>query len=127
MPQYKPSKYRSDKELRAMNEDRSGSLLDFIEAFTDRFPGCVDEYETLLTENRIWKQRLVDVGVVSAERAKALGFTGPMLRGSGVERDGRKKQPYAGYDRVEIGVPEGTNGDYNYDYMVRNRKQREVR
>jgi len=125
MPQYKPSKYRSDKELRAMNEDRSGSLLDFIEAFTDRFPGCVDEYETLLTENRIWKQRLVDVGVVSAERAKALGFTGPMLRGSGVEWDVRKKQPYAVYDRVEFDVPVGTNGDCYDRYLVRIQEMRE--
>ncbi len=125
MPQYQPSKYRSEKELRAMNEDRSGSLLDFIEAFTERFPKCVDEYETLLTENRIWKQRLVDVGVVSAERAMALGFTGPMLRGSGVEWDVRKKQPYAVYDRVEFDVPVGTNGDCYDRYLVRIQEMRE--
>jgi len=125
MPNYQPSKYRSDKELRAMNEDRSGSLLDFIEAFTERFPKCVDEYETLLTENRIWKQRLVDVGVVSAERALALGFTGPMLRGSGVEWDVRKKQPYAVYDRVEFDVPVGTNGDCYDRYLVRIQEMRE--
>jgi len=125
MPKYQPSKYRSDKELRAMNEDRSGSLLDFIEAFTERFPKCVDEYEELLTENRIWKQRLVDVGVVSAERAKALGFTGPMLRGSGVEWDVRKKQPYAVYDRVEFDIPIGTNGDCYDRYLVRIQEMRE--
>ncbi|HLS16216.1 MAG TPA: NADH-quinone oxidoreductase subunit D [Paenalcaligenes sp.] len=125
MPKYQPSKYRSEKELRAMNEDRSGSLLDFIEAFTERFPKCVDEYETLLTENRIWKQRLVDVGVVSAERAMALGFTGPMLRGSGVEWDVRKKQPYAVYDRVEFDVPVGTNGDCYDRYLVRIQEMRE--
>ena len=70
-----------------MNDARSGSLLDFIEDFTNRFPGCVDEYETLLTDNRIWKQRLVGIGVVDPDRAKALGFTGPMLRGSGVAWD----------------------------------------
>ncbi|HLR29092.1 MAG TPA: NADH-quinone oxidoreductase subunit D [Paenalcaligenes sp.] len=125
MPNYQPSKYRSEKELHAMNEDRSGSLLDFIEAFTERFPKCVDEYETLLTENRIWKQRLVDVGVVSAERALALGFTGPMLRGSGVEWDVRKKQPYAVYDRVEFDVPVGTNGDCYDRYLVRIQEMRE--
>src|SRR5690625_7251673 len=79
MPQYQPSKYRSDKELRAMNEDRSGSLLDFIEAFTERLPKCVDEYETLLTENRIWNQRLVYVGVVSAVGSELSGFVGAVL------------------------------------------------
>ena len=94
MPQYgDTSKYRGDKEVRAMNDARSGSLLDFIEDFTNRFPGCVDEYETLLTDNRIWKQRLVGIGVVDPDRAKALGFTGPMLRGSGVAWDLRKTQP----------------------------------
>ena len=61
---------------REMNENRQGSLLDFIEDFTERFPKCVDDYETLLTENRIWKQRTVGIGVVSPERALALGFTG---------------------------------------------------
>ena len=88
MPQYgDTSKYRGEKEMRVMNDARSGSLLDFIEDFTNRFPACVDEYETLLTDNRIWKQRLVGIGVVDPERAKALGFTGPMLRGSGVAWD----------------------------------------
>src|SRR3546814_20862041 len=86
----------------AINEARSGSLLDFIEDCTNRFPNCVDEYETLLTDNRIWKQRLVDVGVVSPERAKALGFTGPMLRGSGIEWDLRRHQPYEVYDRLDF-------------------------
>ncbi len=62
------------------------------------FHKCVDEYETLLTDNRIWKQRTVGIGVVSTERALQLGFTGPMLRGSGVAWDLRKKQPYEVYD-----------------------------
>ena len=93
MPQYKPSKWHSKKEVDKMNENRSGSMLDFIEDFTNRFPGYVDEYETLLTDNRIWKQRLVDIGIVTPERALQLGFTGPMLRGSGIEWDLRKKQP----------------------------------
>lgn len=125
MPQYKANKYRSDKELKAMNDARSGSLLDFIEDFTNRFPACVDEYETLLTDNRIWKQRLVGVGVVDPDRAKALGFTGPMLRGSGVEWDLRKMQPYEVYDRVEFDIPVGTNGDSYDRYLVRIAEMRE--
>ncbi|MDV2115391.1 NADH-quinone oxidoreductase subunit D [Alcaligenes faecalis] len=125
MPQYKANKYRSDKELKAMNEARSGSLLDFIEDFTNRFPTCVDEYETLLTDNRIWKQRLVGVGVVDPDRAKALGFTGPMLRGSGVEWDLRKMQPYEVYDRVEFDIPVGRNGDSYDRYLVRIAEMRE--
>ena len=93
MPQYQPSKIHNEKKTKALNENRQGSLLDFIEDFTVRFPTYVDEYETLLTDNRIWKQRLVGIGVVSPDRAMALGFTGPMLRGSGVEWDLRRKQP----------------------------------
>ncbi|WP_298013752.1 NADH-quinone oxidoreductase subunit D [uncultured Castellaniella sp.] len=125
MPQYKGSKYRSDKETRAMNESRSGSLLDFIEDFTNRFPACVDEYEVLLTENRIWKQRLVDIGVVSPERALALGFTGPMLRGSGIEWDLRRKQPYEVYDKLEFDIPVGKNGDCYDRYLCRIAEMRE--
>jgi NADH-quinone oxidoreductase subunit D len=125
MPQYKPSKYRSDKEMRVMNEARQGSLLDFIEDFTDRFPNCVDEYETLLTDNRIWKQRLVDIGVVSPERALALGFTGPMLRGSGIEWDLRRKQPYEVYDRMDFEIPVGVNGDCYDRYLCRIAEMRE--
>ena len=84
MPQYKASKVRNAKSLEAMNSNRQGSLLDFIEDFTRRFPGYVDEYETLLTDNRIWKQRTVGIGVLTPERALNLGMTGPMLRGSGI-------------------------------------------
>jgi NADH-quinone oxidoreductase subunit D len=119
------SKYRGEKELQAMNEARSGSLLDFIEDFTHRFPGCVDEYETLLTDNRIWKQRLVGIGVVDAERAKALGFTGPMLRGSGVAWDLRKMQPYEVYDLLDFDIPVGVNGDCYDRYLVRVAEMRE--
>jgi len=120
MPQYgDSSKFRGDKEMRVMNEARSGSLLDFIEDFTNRFPGCVDEYETLLTDNRIWKQRLVGIGVVDPERAKALGFTGPMLRGSGVAWDLRKTQPYEVYDLLDFDIPVGVNGDCYDRYLVR--------
>jgi NADH-quinone oxidoreductase subunit D len=126
MPQYgASSKYRSEKELKQMNEARSGSLLDFIEDFTNRFPTCVDEYEVLLTDNRIWKQRLVGIGVVSPERAKALGFTGPMLRGSGVEWDLRRMQPYEVYDRMDFDIPVGVNGDCYDRYLVRIAEMRE--
>jgi NADH-quinone oxidoreductase subunit D len=119
MPKYQASKFRSKKELDRMNSIREGSLLDFIEAFTDRFPGCVDEYETLLTDNRIWKQRTVNIGVVSPERAMQLGFSGPMLRGSGVEWDLRKKQPYDVYDRLDFDIPVGRYGDCYDRYLVR--------
>ena len=126
MPKYDGgNKYRSEKELKVMNEARSGSLLDFIEDFTNRFPACVDEYETLLTDNRIWKQRLVDVGIVSPELAKAMGFTGPMLRGSGIEWDIRKNEPYEVYDRMEFDVPVGTNGDCYDRYLCRIAEMRE--
>ena len=126
MPQYgEGSKYRGASELRAMNEARSGSLLDFIEDFANRFPACVDEYETLLTDNRIWKQRLVGIGVVDPDRAKALGFTGPMLRGSGVEWDLRRTQPYEVYDRLDFDIPVGVNGDCYDRYLVRIGEMRE--
>ncbi len=119
MPQYQASKIHTDKQTQIRNQNREGSLLDFIEDFTNRFPVYVDEYETLLTDNRIWKQRLVDIGIVSPERAKALGFTGPMLRGSGVEWDLRKKQPYEVYDRLDFDIPVGVNGDCYDRYLVR--------
>ena len=119
MPQYQASKIHNEKSTKILNENRSGSLLDFIEDFTNRFPTYVDEYETLLTDNRIWKQRLVGIGVVSPERAMALGFTGPMLRGSGVEWDLRKKQPYEVYDRMDFDIPVGVSGDCYDRYLVR--------
>jgi NADH-quinone oxidoreductase subunit D len=119
MPRYEASKFRSESDLKALNRNRQGSLLDFIEDFTERFPKCVDDYETLLTENRIWKQRTVGIGVVSPERARALGFSGPMLRGSGIAWDLRKKQPYEVYDRLEFDIPIGKNGDTYDRYLVR--------
>jgi len=125
MAQYDPSKYRNKKDLKFLNDNRSGSLLDFIEDFTNRFPKYVDEYETLLTDNRIWKQRLVDIGIVSPERALQLGFTGPMLRGSGIEWDLRKKQPYEVYDKVDFDVPVGTNGDSYDRYLIRMEEMRQ--
>lgn len=126
MPKHQiDSKYRSIREMKRLNENREGSLLDFIEDFTKRFPKCIDEYETLLTDNRIWKQRLVGIGVVEPERAKALGFSGVMLRGSGVEWDLRRKQPYEVYDRLEFNVPVGVNGDSYDRYLVRIAEMRE--
>jgi NADH-quinone oxidoreductase subunit D len=125
MPQYQVSKYKNEARIRELNANRQGSCLDFIEDFTERFPKCVDDYETLLTENRIWKQRTVGIGVVSAERALALGFSGPMLRGSGVEWDLRKKQPYEVYDRLEFDIPVGVNGDCYDRYLVRIEEMRQ--
>ena len=125
MPQYEVSKIHNERAIKRMNENRQGSLLDFIEDFTTRFPTYVDEYETLLTDNRIWKQRTVGIGVVSPERALALGFTGPMLRGSGVEWDLRKKQPYEVYDQLDFAIPVGVKGDCYDRYLVRIEEMRQ--
>ncbi|ARI66221.1 NADH-quinone oxidoreductase subunit D [Coxiella burnetii] len=125
MPKYKPSRWHNEKAVKKMNEAREGSLLDFIWDFTARFPNLIDEYESLLTDNRIWKQRTVGIGVVSAERALQLGFTGPMLRASGVEWDLRKKQPYAAYDRVDFDIPIGREGDCYDRYLVRIEEMRQ--
>ena len=125
MPQYKPSKVRSAKKVDELNKNRQGSVLDFIDDFVARFPKYVDEYETLLTDNRIWKQRLVGVGVVTPERALSMGFTGPMLRGSGIAWDLRKKQPYEVYDRLDFDIPVGKNGDCYDRYLVRIEEMRQ--
>ncbi|HHO68361.1 MAG TPA: NADH-quinone oxidoreductase subunit D [Gammaproteobacteria bacterium] len=125
MPQYQESRWHDAQAVKRLNETRQGSLLDFLEAFTERFPRCVDEYETLLTDNRIWKQRTVGIGVVSPERALQLGFTGPMLRGSGVAWDLRKKQPYEVYDRMDFDIPVGVNGDCYDRYLVRIEEMRQ--
>jgi NADH-quinone oxidoreductase subunit D len=119
MPQYRVSRIKNEKTVKALNANRQGSLLDYIDDFCRRFPAKVDDYETLLTDNRIWKQRTVGIGVVSPERALNLGFTGPMLRGSGVAWDLRKKQPYDVYADVDFDVPIGTNGDTYDRYLVR--------
>jgi NADH-quinone oxidoreductase subunit D len=126
MPKYEVTHGRNAEQIRKMNENRQGSLLDFIEDFTRRFPGYVDDYETLLTDNRIWKQRLVGIGVVSPERALSLGFTGPMIRGSGIAWDLRKKQPYAAYAKMDFDIPVGTNGDSYDRYLVRVQELREA-
>ncbi|MDC0475731.1 NADH-quinone oxidoreductase subunit D, partial [Methylophilaceae bacterium] len=125
MPQFQPSKKQSSSEIDKLNKNRSGSLLDFIEDFAKRFPTYVDEYETLLTDNRIWKQRTVGIGVVDPDRAVALGMTGPMLRGSGVEWDLRKKQPYETYSELDFKIPVGREGDCYDRYLVRMEEMRE--
>ncbi len=125
MPQLGASKVRSKKSTDKFNEARQGSMLDFIEDFADRFPKCIDDYETLLTDNRIWKQRTVGIGVVRPERALQLGFSGPMLRGSGIAWDVRKKQPYAAYDLVDFDVPVGKEGDSYDRYLVRMEEMRQ--
>jgi len=125
MPRYEASRWRSKATASKMNEARGGTMLDFIEDFTNRFPKMVDEYETLLTDNRIWKQRTVGIGVVTAERAMQLGFTGAMLRGSGVEWDLRKKQPYEVYDQLDFDIPVGTNGDCYDRYLCRVEEMRQ--
>ncbi len=125
MPQYVMNSGRSDKDVKQLNEHRGGSLLDFIDAFVERFPRCIDEYETLLTDNRVWKQRTVGIGVISPERALALGFSGPMLRGSGIAWDLRKKQPYEVYDKIHFDIPVGTAGDCYDRYLVRIEEMRQ--
>lgn len=125
MPQHKKSTVRSQSSVDRLNLNRQGSLLDFLEDFTQRFPKYVDEYETLLTDNRIWKQRLVDIGIVSPERAKAWGFTGPMLRGSGIVWDLRKNQPYEVYEKLDFDIPIGVNGDSYDRYLIRMAEMRE--
>ncbi len=125
MPKYVESRWHNKNDVKKLNAARTGSFLDFLDDFTQRFPGCVDEYETLLTDNRIWKQRTVDIGVVSPERALQLGFTGPMLRGSGIEWDLRRKQPYETYDELDFKVPIGVNGDCYDRYLVRIEEMRQ--
>ena len=125
MPKCKANKFISEKKVKKLNYNREGSLLDFIEDFANRFPSLVDEYETLLTDNRIWKQRTVDIGVVTPERAMQLGFTGPLLRGSGIEWDLRRNQSYEVYDELDFLVPVGVNGDCYDRYLVRIEEMRQ--
>ena len=125
MPKYKSNRFISKSKVKKLNYNREGSLLDFIEDFTERFPSKVDEYETLLTDNRIWKQRTVNIGIVEPERAIELGFTGPMLRGSGVEWDLRRKEPYEVYDLLDFKIPIGLNGDCYDRYLIRVEEMRQ--
>lgn len=125
MPKYNTSKWHNKKQIEELNKNRQGSLLDFLWDFTERFPNSIDELETLLTDNRIWKQRTVDIGIITPERALANGLTGPMLRGSGIAWDLRKKQTYAAYDKVNFDIPVGTNGDCYDRYLVRVEEMRQ--
>jgi|TARA_B110001452_G_scaffold265942_1_gene271624 NADH dehydrogenase (ubiquinone) Fe-S protein 2 len=100
-------------------------LLDDIYSFVIQFSSRIDEIEELLTHNRIWKQRLVDIGVVPLELAKAWGFTGVMLRGSGINWDLRKDRPYEVYDKMSFNIPVGTAGDCYDRYLIRVQEMRE--
>lgn len=125
MPQYKESPWTKGADLKKRNEWRQGSMLDFIEQFCCDFYTRVDEYETLLTDNRIWKQRTVGIGVVTKEQALRLGFSGVMLRGSDIAWDLRKKQPYAAYANMDFDIPVGRNGDCYDRYLVRIEEMRQ--
>jgi|TARA_B110000263_G_scaffold13236_1_gene11080 NADH-quinone oxidoreductase subunit D len=102
-----------------VHQDLPEGLIDDIEEWLSGFGKVVEDIETLLSDNRIFKQRTVDIGVVSPEEALNWGFTGPMLRGSGVAWDLRKSQPYAIYDEVDFDVPVGKNGDCYDRYLLR--------
>ena len=119
MPKYRESPWRKGADLKRSNAWREGSMLDFLQAFSDDFPSKIDEYETLLTDNRIWKQRTVGIGVVPPEKALAWGMTGPMIRGSGIAWDLRKLQPYEVYSKLDFDIPVGVNGDCYDRYLVR--------
>ena len=105
--------------------DLPGALVDDIRAWTGRFPKIIDDIESLLTENRIFKQRTVDIGRATVEEALAWGFSGPMLRGSGLPWDLRKSQPYDGYETYEFDVPVGRNGDCYDRYLCRMEEMRQ--
>jgi NADH-quinone oxidoreductase subunit D len=125
MPQYRESPWHKGGDLKRLNQWREGSMLDYLTEFTNDFPARVDEYELLLTNNRIWKQRTVGIGVVDPEKAQAWGMSGAMLRGSGIAWDLRKKQPYAAYDKMDFDIPVGVNGDCYDRYLVRVEEMRQ--
>jgi len=108
-----------------VHQDMPAGLAEDIYAFAEQFPQRIDDIEILLTENRIFKQRTVDIGVVSAAQAMDWGFSGPMLRGSGVAWDLRKAQPYDVYGEMDFDVPIGKNGDCWDRYLVRLEEMRQ--
>nr|YP_010616500.1 NADH dehydrogenase subunit 7 [Peronosclerospora sorghi]WAU47934.1 NADH dehydrogenase subunit 7 [Peronosclerospora sorghi] len=108
-----------------VNQDLPKGLLNDIYIFCDQFNTRLDEIEEMLTNNRIWKQRLVDIGIVSAKDALNLGFSGVMLRGSGISWDLRKTQPYEIYNQLEFDIPIGTNGDCYDRYLIRIEEMRQ--
>ncbi|HTA66288.1 MAG TPA: NADH-quinone oxidoreductase subunit D, partial [Xanthomonadaceae bacterium] len=125
MSQYRESPWHKGKDLKRINSWREGSMLDYLDAFTADFPSKVDEYEDLLTNNRIWKQRTVGIGVISPELAQQWGMTGVTLRGSGVAWDLRKKQPYAKYAEMDFDIPVGVGGDCYDRYLCRVEEMRQ--
>lgn len=108
-----------------VHQDIPAGMEEDIYKFCEGFAPIIDDVETLVTNNRIWKQRTVDIGVVSADEAQAWGFTGPMLRGSGVAWDLRKSQPYEKYSEVEFDIPVGKHGDCYSRYLVRMEEMRQ--
>jgi len=100
-------------------------MADDIYGFIEQFGARVDDLEILLTENRIFKQRTVDIGVVTGAQALDWGFSGPMLRGSGIPWDLRKAQPYDGYEEMDFDIPIGKNGDCWDRYLVRMEEMRQ--
>ncbi|MGI4807465.1 MAG: NADH-quinone oxidoreductase subunit D [Janthinobacterium lividum] len=108
-----------------VNRDLPDGLTDKIAAWAERFPTFIDELETLLTANRIWKQRTVDIGIMTPEDALAWGFSGPPLRASGVAWDLRKSRPYEMYEQVDFDIPVGRNGDCYDRYLVRMNEMRQ--
>ena len=108
-----------------VHQDLPAGLTDRMAGFIETFPQRLDEIETVLTDNRIWKQRTVDIGVVTPEQAMDWGFSGPMLRGSGIAWDLRKAQPYDVYDRMEFDIPIGKNGDCYDRYLLRMEEMRQ--
>ena len=108
-----------------VHQDLPAGLLEDIDRFCNSFPQVIDDLETLLTDNRILRQRTVDIGVVTREEAYDLGFTGPVLRGSGVPWDLRRAQPYESYDDLDFDIPVGKNGDCFDRYLVRIEEMRQ--
>ena len=108
-----------------VHRDLPAGLLEEVAEFCETFPAIIDDIESLLTENRIFRQRTVDVGIVTKDEAMDWGFSGPMLRGSGVPWDLRKSQPYDVYGRVDFDIPVGKNGDCFDRYLVRVEEMRQ--
>jgi NADH-quinone oxidoreductase subunit D len=108
-----------------VHQDLPAGLLEDISQFIETFPQLIDEIETLLTHNRIFKQRTVDIGIVTPDEAKEWGFSGPMLRGSGIGWDLRKSQPYDVYNRMDFDIPVGKTGDCYARYLIRMEEMRQ--
>ena len=108
-----------------VHQDLPPELIDDIDAWCDSFPKVLDDLETLITDNRIFKQRNVDIGVVTKEEAFAWGFSGVMVRGSGIQWDLRRAQPYESYDEYDFQIPLGKNGDCYDRYLCRMEEMRQ--